>query len=1282
MSRRVIFAGMILFTVSSSLMMATWGLTGRSAASSQQRSTTVKSDSGEAQWIWSAGSRLGATSPGTRYFRRVFGLRRPVEGTIEISCQDAYELYVNGRFVGKGHNWQSLDQYDIASELIDGRNTIAVKTSSASQTAGLVARVVVRGAGGPYVAFSTDESWMSSTTADAQWAWPNYDSSSWQPAVAFGEFGRTAPWNNRVRAADGGSGERFTLPPGFQVDRVAAPDDTGSLTAITFDENGHIIAAQEGGPLIRLYDEDGDGVPESMMEITTEINNCQGVLSVNGVVYATGEGKDGTGVYRLTDSNGDGVADDVKRLMAFSERMGEHGAHALQFGPDGWIYVMIGNHSQLADRISQESPYQNFYEGDLVQPRHEDAGGHAVGIKAPGGVIVRMSLDGQTKELFAGGFRNPYDFAFDPGGELFTYESDMEWDEGLPWYRPTRVLHVPAGGEFGWRSGWAKWPEYYLDSLPSIVETGRGSPTGVDFYDHDHFPSEYKGALFGCDWTRGRIVVVKMKREGATFSGEAETFIEGRPLNVTDIAVGPTGALYFSTGGRGTEGGIYRITSSNRSTDNQQSTGIYRALRQPQFYSAFAREAIALIQQEMGEDWNKQLPEVAFDNSASTGDRVRAIEFMYLYGPRPGRDGLITLTEDSIPQVRAAAVRLLGLLDVADVDSRLGELLVDDEAVVRAAACEALRRRKSADVPIDSVISLLADADRYVAAAAHRLLQTNPVANWREQVLKTEIPAVFNHGAVALLTTAPSKETALAVVESAQRVLQGFVNDKDFVELLRVLQLALLHGQLQATDVPQLIAVLDQEYPAYTNTNPVGGRRMNRELVRLLAHLEVSSAIDRMLEQTESEEPIEERLHVAAYASTIRQGWTSEQKVKLIAFFEKARDLEGGYSLSRYVENFAMDFGSSFSEVEQALILENALAMPTAALGVLAKLPEQPDATTLALLRRVDRQLDQLDSTPARRLQTGIVAVFGRAADAQSMQYLRGTFERSPERRMTVAMGLAQNPSRQNWPYLMRALPTLEGPAAVEVLTKILESNQKPDRPESARQVVILGLKLGSSGATTAVKVLEKWFQRQLPASDAGWQEALPAWQEWFAVNFPDLPPASLPRAMGANRWSYNELLAELTDGELIAHPAAGAVMFSKAQCAKCHRFGSVGDVIGPDLTTVAQRFQKKEVLESIIYPGHVISDQYATRIVLMRDGRQFAGIVGSAGPGAYQILQANGEKIRVAQNDVEEIVTSANSTMPEGLLNNLTMQEIVDLFGYLFADRRDVAQAPSRTRQ
>src|SRR5262249_33708245 len=145
------------------------------------------------------------------------------------------------------------------------------------------------------------------------------------------------------------------------------------------------------------------------------------------------------------------------------------------------------------------------YEGELL-PHYNDARGHAAGIMAPGGEIYRSADDGKTWERVVAGFRNEYDFAFNRDGEIFTFDSDMEWDIGLPWYRPVRVNHCVPGAEFGWRNGSGKWPPYYYDSLLATIDLGRGSPTGVTFYQGHAFPAEYDDNFLICDWSQGRIL--------------------------------------------------------------------------------------------------------------------------------------------------------------------------------------------------------------------------------------------------------------------------------------------------------------------------------------------------------------------------------------------------------------------------------------------------------------------------------------------------------------------------------------------------------------------------------------------------------------------------------------------------------------------------------------------------------------------------------------------------------------------------------------------------------
>jgi putative heme-binding domain-containing protein len=183
------------------------------------------------------------------------------------------------------------------------------------------------------------------------------------------------------------------------------------------------------------------------------------------------------------------------------------------------------------------------------------------GVLAPGGVIYRVSPDGKDWEILANGFRNTYDAAFNREGDLFTYDADMEWDVGTPWYRPTRICHAASGAEFGWRNGAGKWPSSYPDSLPSALDIGPGSPTGVAFGYGTKFPPRYRDSLFVADWTFGRLYAVHLRPDGASYRGESEVFLSGIPLPVADVVAHPTdGALYFITGGWRTQTGLYRVT--------------------------------------------------------------------------------------------------------------------------------------------------------------------------------------------------------------------------------------------------------------------------------------------------------------------------------------------------------------------------------------------------------------------------------------------------------------------------------------------------------------------------------------------------------------------------------------------------------------------------------------------------------------------------------------------------------------------------------------------------
>lgn len=512
----------------------------------------------DAAWIWGA----NPAADGDRFvLRGAFELAEPAElEQVVATADNRFRLSLDGREILAGDRWESPQVAHRLGTLPSGRHEFRVDAANEGGPAGFLLRAILRGADGRALVVRSDESWDAARAVVVPGDPPTLaEPSEWAPVHSFGPSRAAAgPWPDPLARREAAPADSISVPPGYRVVLVhSAQLGEGSWIAMGFEEDGTLLLSQENGPLCRVLFSDRPGEAPRLVEIPEAPRGSMGFCAAFGALFVQGEGPEGYGLHRLRDADDDGRFEEVVLLARLGEP-GEHGAHAVRAGPDGRLYLMNGNHCLPPSEPAPTSPHARVAE-DVIEPRVEDPGGHAVGVRAPGGLLLRLDPEGGPVEVVAGGFRNAYDFDFGPDGEILTFDSDMEWDLGLPWYRPTRVNHVVSGGEYGWRSGSAKWRNGLPDMVPPALEVGLASPVGVLFGERLDVPEEDRAALYLGDWSYGRILRVRLAPEGSTFTGSFDHFATGRPLNVTDLEAGPDGALWFITGGRGTQSGLYRI---------------------------------------------------------------------------------------------------------------------------------------------------------------------------------------------------------------------------------------------------------------------------------------------------------------------------------------------------------------------------------------------------------------------------------------------------------------------------------------------------------------------------------------------------------------------------------------------------------------------------------------------------------------------------------------------------------------------------------------------------
>lgn len=338
------------------------------------------------------------------------------------------------------------------------------------------------------------------------------------------------------------------VPDGFIAEEFA--DDVELPTSIEFPPDGsnRLFVNELQSGKIWIF-EDGERLDEPFVDLALNIEGGfpvdgeNGLLGLefdpdyesNGYVYITYVARDGDGetasVARFTDVNNKG--EDFTVLLTDLPSDKGHQIENLRFGPDGMLYVSIG------DAYQQDKAQDvNEFHGKILR-------------MTPTGEIPADNPFGPDNYVYALGFRNAFDMVFMDNGDLLANDNGPT---GMD-----KFMAVEAGENYGWpeKLGFHDDPNYMN---PLYVWTETVSPTGLHIYRGDQFPEQYRGklfqVLFGFTFSEGpnpngkRLQLVELEGSGQQTETEFIDFavwnFEGVPSNPVDVAESPDGSLFIT----------------------------------------------------------------------------------------------------------------------------------------------------------------------------------------------------------------------------------------------------------------------------------------------------------------------------------------------------------------------------------------------------------------------------------------------------------------------------------------------------------------------------------------------------------------------------------------------------------------------------------------------------------------------------------------------------------------------------------------------------------------
>ncbi|MBL9142632.1 MAG: NPCBM/NEW2 domain-containing protein [Verrucomicrobiaceae bacterium] len=435
----------------------------------------------------------------------------------------------------------------------------------------------------------------------------------------------------------------------------------------------HLGDRAEGDRILILEDTDHDGKADKSTVFYQghDVDSAHGICVLgNRVIISCGDD-----VFSLIDDNGDDKAD--RKEVMFTKIGGaqhDHGIHAFHFGPDGRLYFNFGNAGkQLCDK-----------DGNLITDIH--------GVKCTNqnnrpyqqGMVFRCELDGSNVEVLAWNFRNNWEVAVDSFGTMWQSDNDDDGNKGV------RINYVMEFGNYGYsdemtgagwqtpRIGWEDeipkrhWHQNDPGVIPNLLQTGAGSPTGMQVYEGDLLPSIFKCMPIHCDAGPNVVRGYITQPDGAGYKAEIVNVLEGtkdRWFRPSDVAVAPDGSLIVAdwydpgVGGHGmgdvTRGRLFRVTTKaaekyeSPKVDVSSVDGAVAALKSP---NEAARYLGWMALRAFGPKAAPELKALFSDTKSEPQHRARALWVLGNLGTKARPFDPFTLE----PDAKEAALNVIG----------------------------------------------------------------------------------------------------------------------------------------------------------------------------------------------------------------------------------------------------------------------------------------------------------------------------------------------------------------------------------------------------------------------------------------------------------------------------------------------------------------------------------------------------------------------------------------------------------------------------------------------